>query len=430
MANVQIKDGASLDKYMKATGSGTNTSPYKPVHGFEERFIDSFGRIRTSDPQNVFDAQFTYDLHPLLFEQVATGTGASVAHDTTNRNALMTFSSTTTGGVALIQTYEYFRYQPGKSQLLRLTFNFIESKANCLKFAGLSDGTNGYEFQNNGTTNQFVIYSGTAVGNQTVAQSSWNLDKLDGTGESGYTLDITKSNHFVLDFEALYVGRVRMGFDIGGTTIYCHEFLLANTVTNQYIQTANLPIRCGMTCTGTVSTTMRMHCCSLVSEGGQNNVTGYEFAQEGTATASSGARTHLLSIRPKTTFNSITNRVKVLYIEIDMLVTGANPVLWELCIGQAISGTTTYNDVNATYSSMEYNTAGTISGSPTIVLDSGYVSSSNVTKGSSTMSLSAKYPITLDRAGAVRTLGTLSLIVTGIGGASACRGLIKFAELR
>ena len=140
--------------------------------------------------------------------------------------------------------------------------------ANTLKFAGLSDGNNGIEFQLNGTTKQFVIYSDTTLGDQTVAQSSWNLDPLDGTGASGITLDPTKTLILVIDFQALYVGRVRIGFDINGQIIYCHEFLHSNLVDYPYIQTANLPVRVGMTCTGTVSTTIRFICSAVVSEGG------------------------------------------------------------------------------------------------------------------------------------------------------------------
>ncbi len=50
--------------------------------------LDSFGRLRVSSPTSVFDSQLTYDLQPLLFEQVKAETGAAIAHDATNRCAL------------------------------------------------------------------------------------------------------------------------------------------------------------------------------------------------------------------------------------------------------------------------------------------------------------------------------------------------------
>lgn len=392
--------------------------------------LDSFSRIRTSNPQGVFDAQFTYNLRPLQFEVVTTGSGASVAHDSTNRCALHTFSSTPTGGKAYMQSYEYIRYQPGRSQVAFVTFNFIETATNCLKFAGLSDGSNGIELQQSGSTVQFVIYSDTGNGDQTVAKSSWNIDKFDGTGPSGLTLDLTKTQILVIDFQALYVGRVRIGFDINGSIYYAHQFRHANSATTPYIQYASLPMRCGMTCTGTVSTTMRFICSAVLSEGGQDEIGGISNSAEGTATAASGADTHILSVRPKTTFNSLTNRTFFVLDGIDLLVTGNWPIIWKLVIGQAISGTTTFNDVNTTYSAFEYNTAGTATGAPALVLQTGYVPATASNKGQVNTEIFRRIPITLDAAGAVRANGTISLLVNGVGGSSACRAVMNWHELR
>lgn len=392
--------------------------------------LDAFSRLRTSNPEGVFDAQLTYNIPSLVFESVTNGSGAAVAHDATNRCATCTFSSTTTGGKAYLQSYEFCRYQPGKSQMAFVTFNFIEKVANCLKFAGYSDGTNGIELQQSGTTVQVALLSNTTNGNQTITQANWNLDPMDGTGPSGITLDLTKVQIFIIDFQALYVGRVRVGFDIDGSVVYVHDFLHANRIAYPYAANVNRPIRCGMTCTGTVSTTMRFVCCSVISEGGQEDVGAYSFSQEGTVTAGSGTRTHMLSLRPKTTFNSITNRIKFVLDSIDFIVTGNNPVLWDISIGQAISGTTTFADVNTNYFGFEFNTAGTLSGSPVVTVLQGYCNSTNQSRGTVSKNLSQKYPITLDAAGAVRANGTVTVSATGLGGTSACRVVLNWKEIR
>ena len=392
--------------------------------------LDAFSRLRVSQATALFAAQFTYDLAPILYEQITNGTGASIAHNATNRCADMTFSSTPTGGKSYMQTYEYFPYQPGKSQLIFVTFNMIAAVANTLKFAGYSDGVNGIEFQLNGTTKQFTVYSATGAGDETVAQSSWNLDKLDGTGASGIILDITKTQIFIIDLQALYVGRVRVGFDIGGQIIYAHEFNHSNLIVEPYIQTANLPIRCGMTCSGAVSTTMSFICSSVVTEGGFDdpNVFGYTFQNKSTASATTGG-VPAFSLRPKTTFNGFTNRMRVAYIDIEVLNAGNQPVRWDLCIGQAITGGT-WADVNTTYSGVEINTGAALSGSPAIVIDGGWVSSSGSSKTTTNTAIIARYPITLDAAGAVRSLGTLTLNLTSISGTQVCYAGIKFREIR
>lgn len=394
--------------------------------------LDAFSRLRVSNPLILHNSQLTYDLAPIIYEQITNGSGATITYDSTNRYGLMTFSSTPTGGKAFMQSYEYLPYQPGRSQLAFVTFNMVAAVADTLKFAGYSDGVNGIEFQLDGTTKQFVLYSATGSGNLTVAQSSWNLDKLDGTGASGITLDITKVQILVIDIQALYAGRVRIGFDIGGQIIYAHQFLHANNIAPPYIQSANLPVRCGMTCTGTVSTTMYFLCAAVISEGGSEdiNVYGYTFQQDSGAISVTTGGTHMLSLRPRTTFNGITNRTRVAYIDVEIYNGGNQPIQWQLCVGQALSGTTTYNNVNTTYSSTEYNILGTLSGSPTIVIDGGYVASAGGAKGVTNTAIISRYPITLDAAGLHRMMGTLTLKATSLSGTQTVYASIKFREIR
>lgn len=394
--------------------------------------LDAFSRLRVSNPLILHNAQFTYDLAPIIFEQITNGVGATVTYDSTNRAALMTLSSTPTGGKAFMQSYEYLPYQPGRSQLVFVTFNMVAAVANTLKFAGYSDGTNGIEFQNNGTVNQFVIYSASSLGNETVTQTNWNLDKLDGTGPSGITLDIGKTQILVIDIQALYVGRVRVGFDIGGTIIYAHEFLHANLVLYPYIQSANLPVRCGMTCTGTVTTTMNFICSAVISEGGSEDINtfGYTF-QTNTSRVTGVGGTQLLTLRPKTTFNGITNRMRVTYIDIEVLNLGSvnENIRWDLCVGQAITGGA-WADVNTTYSGVEVNTGATLSGSPAIIIDSGWAAVGANTKSATSTTVISRYPITLDANGANRTLGSLTVKVTALSGTPTVYVGMKFREIR
>jgi hypothetical protein len=396
--------------------------------------VDAFSRLRVSNPLILFNSQLTYDLAPIVLQQITSGTGASITHDSINRCANISISGIGASGSAYMQSYEYLPYQPGRSQLIFITFNMKDVNSGVLKFAGYSDGDNGIEFQlQSDGTKRFVIYSDTNLGDEFVNQSSWNLDKLDGSGLSGITLDITKTQILVIDIQALYAGRVRVGFDIGGQIIYAHEFLHANLSSYPYIQTANLPVRCGMTGTpADVGTDMEFICAAVISEGGSEdiNVYGYTFQQDTGAVSVGTGGTHMLSLRPRTTFNGITNRTRVAYIDVEIYNGGNQPVHWQLCIGQDISGTTTYNNVNATYSSSEYNILGTLSGSPTIVIDGGYVASQGAAKGVTNTAIISRYPITLNAAGAHRSLGTLTLKATSLSGTQTCYAAIKFREIR
>jgi hypothetical protein len=69
---------------------------------------------------------------------------------------------------------------------------------------------------------------------------------------------------------------------------------------------------------GTVTRNIYFNCSSVISNGGVDETVGYEFSSPDiSVTAGNGTATHMISIRPNTTFNSITNRTKFAEIELD-----------------------------------------------------------------------------------------------------------------
>jgi hypothetical protein len=398
--------------------------------------LDAFSRLRTSNPQLLFATQSQYNTAGLQMEIGATGTGVTPAHSASTR--MVALSVTAGTGTSYTQSYQYSPYEPGRSQFIAMTSVIGAGVANTTVDIGYFDANNGVIFRQNGTTNlQFILRtstSGSVSDANIVAQSSWNIDKLDGTGASGITLDITKSQILIIDLQFLSMGRVRVGFDINGIIYYAHEFLNANNLTVPYMQTASLPVQMLVTATSSGSTkTAYFKCAAVTSEGGSGvGDLGFHFATgEATVTAASGARTHLVSIRPKTTFNGLINRELFNFEELDMLVTGANHIYWEIVLGAAFSVNPTYTDVNTNNSAFEYGTGGTFSNLTNgIVIASGYLSSTASLKETIASKVAQRYPITLDRSGAVRAMGTLSVLVSGIGGNSAVRGSINFSEIR
>lgn len=390
--------------------------------------LDSFGRQRVSNAVTLFEGTFLYDLQPTLFESIVTG-AATITHDAQNTSAVL--QTTAVGDqTAALQSYVRPRYQPGKSQLAEVTFTFGAGQAGVIREAGMNTETNGFLLQQNGTTINLIRRSTTIEGDLTVPQNSWNLDTMDGTGPSGITLDFSKSQILAFDFQWLGVGRVRAGFSIDGNLYYVHEFLHANNITAPYVPGLTLPIRYYMSSTSTVAS-MRAICSTIISEGGLERVIGYSTSQNADVVAGDGTRTHLLSVQPKLLFHGLENRTTFTFSFFDLLVTGGNPVYWEMCLGVPLTGTTTFNDVDATYSAMEYNTAGT-AGTPGVVLAAGYVS--NVDKGSQVISrsVSVLYPLTLNAAGEHRPdfFDRVSILVTGIGGVSQVYGVLNGEEIR
>ena len=399
--------------------------------------LDAFSRLRISAPVTLFESTFQYDLAPLQYEAI-TSDGA-VTHDATDSNALLSISSAT--GLAALQSYRWIRYQPGKSQLVAITFVLGTAAANVTRRVGLFSATNsgatvtitnGILLEQTGasTVNLRIVNAGTQA-DQTVAQTAWNIDKLNGSGASRLTLDFTKAQILIIDLQWLGVGRVRVGFDIDGQIVYAHEFKNANSVADVYMQTATLPVRYELTTAASVSADMKPICAAVLSEGGVDDVAGYQFSQEFTGTAGNGTRVHLGSIRPFLTFNSIATRYPIIPLDIETIVTGANSVLFEVVFGATFSaGPTWAAAAYSTYSGAEVTTAaGTISTSPIVAL-SWYNAASAANKSTFSKSLSDLYRLTLDAAGANRAMGTMSVYATGIGNTSACRAVVNWKELR
>lgn len=84
----------------------------------------------------------------------------------------------------------------------------------------------------------------TLTQNIRVAQDEWNLDKCDGTGPSGYVLDITKMQMIYIDYSWYGAGTIRFGVrGPRGKIIYVHRWPQNNINQLAYQKSGNLPAR-------------------------------------------------------------------------------------------------------------------------------------------------------------------------------------------
>ena len=249
--------------------------------------LDAFGRLRVSQPYTLFDSQNRYAADPQF--DTSTSTGGTATH-LSNESSVSMAVTTTSGSEVVRQTFRVFPYQPGKSLLLLATFKMDTAKANLRQRVGYFNTGNGVFLEKNGTgVPRFVVRtstSGSASDARYVDQTSWNGDKLDGTGTSGITIDLTTTQILFLDFEWLGVGSVRCGFVINGQFVVCHTFHNANIQTAVYMTTAILPVRYEITNTGTTasSSAMKQICSSVMSEGGYEAVSQEYVARMTAAT--------------------------------------------------------------------------------------------------------------------------------------------------
>ena len=293
-----------------------NQGPYEV--GFYGMAVDAFGRARASEPYSLFDSQNRFAADNQF--DTSTATGGTTTYQA-NESTVDLNVTTSSGSEVVRQTYRSFPYQPGKSLLILTTFVMNAAKTGLRQRAGYFNTQNGIFFQQNDSTLSFVLRTytgGSASDARTVNQTDWNGDKLDGTGDSGLTLDPTKSQIFFIDIEWLGVGSVRCGFIINGQYIVCHTFNNANDQNKVYMTTAILPVRYEITNTAATasSSTMKQICSTVISEGGYEQTSVDHVARRTTVLGSIGTTfLPLVSIRlASTALGSVVlpNRVQVL----------------------------------------------------------------------------------------------------------------------
>lgn len=391
--------------------------------------VDAFGRARVSNPITLFDSYNRYDVSEKYHvANTATGTYAFSANAATFSLTV----DTTDAAEVKRESKRVFAYQPGKSLQILNTFVMNEPKTGLRQRIGYFTTQNGIFLEQDNTTISFVKRSystGSAVDTK-VAQASWNLDTLDGSGPSGLTLDLTKAQIMFVDVEWLGLGTIRCGFVINGQLIHCHSFHHANIVDAPYMTTACLPVRAEITNTAETagSSTLKMVCASVISEG------GYELrgkprsagrpANNTFTMATAGVWYPIVSIRLK----SDQLDAIALPTNISALAEGNNGrAKYALIAGGTLGGTTTFTSAGST-SSVEYNiVANTITGGT--VLTQGFVGITNQTAAQITLGRDSLFTYQLTRNSFTSTPEVLTLAMQAGTNSDTGTGSIDWEEV-
>jgi len=373
---------------------------------------DAFGRLRTSSPLTLFDSSHRYSDNGLW--ATVTGVGADA---TFNANAGLVELNvpTTSGSYVKRETKKVFSYQPGKSLLVLSTFVMNSAKTNLRQRIGYFGTNNGLYLQLENSTLSFVernSVTGT-LAETVINQADWNVDKLDGTGPSGLTLNINKAQIFWIDIEWLGLGTVRLGFVINGLFIHCHSFHHANLIESTYITTASLPLRYEIENLDTTasSSTLKQVCSTVISEGGyelrgrQGAVgTPLDAMRDLTAT---GVLYPIVSLRLKASPDRLD--AVVIPTAVSILGDGNNAFFeWRLQSNSTTSGGTWTSASND--SSVEYNLSG-VSSSGGRTLAKGYISSTRQSNNAIDILKEALFQFQLQRDSFTSTPEEFSLLV-------------------
>ena len=353
---------------------------------FRTEAADAFGRLRVSEPFTLGDYKHTYDTDSSMLNYTVSG---GAINPQTNLACVRLSVTTASGSRAVHQSKMYHHYMPGKSQLIKSTFNFWGVNTGVRKRTGYFDDQNGIFLELTGggelafNIRSFVTGSVDDATNR-VPRSDWNIDKCDGSGPSGYNILLDKTHIFWTDFQWLGVGIVRCGFVHNGKYITAHEYYNDNVKNTVYMSNPNLPVRCEIENTGGgVSAYMDQICSTVISEGGyMESGSDWSVISPSLRTLASGASMPVLAIRLKSSYKSYLNRTFARLTHVGVFSSSENVKYEVIKLPNAAALTTAgaWNTVNSE-SSVEYNAVATaFSGGE--VIDSGWApaSSQNVNK--------------------------------------------------
>jgi hypothetical protein len=336
--------------------------------------IDAFSRIRVSQPTLLLDVKRVGGTPDILMTTSTSGTGAT-AYSSNRASTNLTVGPEV--GTAIRQSKSRAIYQPGKSLLVLITFGMAPAQSGLRQRVGYFDAKNGVFLEQDGTTINVVrrtFVSGSAVDTK-VARADWTMDQMGGVGPSHKTLDLTKPQILVMDFEWLGVGRVRVGFVIDGQICYCHQFLNANAaLTSVYMSNPSLPVRWEAEATSSITGTAALEaiCASVNSEGGYD-ITGLTASTDTGTTANaiaSNSFDEVLAIRMQSAFTEFGT---VFTQQISAMNTTTAAFRWRLVVNPTETGAGTWAAVPN--SIMERNLTRTVTVDTGATIATGYVSS-------------------------------------------------------
>jgi hypothetical protein len=339
--------------------------------------VDSFQRLRVSEPRLAFSWTWANGVRAEYWDSAVFGAGtflpAAIAVGAVppalNLDVCQNLNTTTASGTgAWVQSMHHVKYHAGISTKAHFTFMPTVLQANqsvrvgCFTDQGTfpSNAGDGIFWEAVGTA-QFIsrrYLTGGGVGAvEQVAQASWNMDKLNGTGFSGINLDFTKTQHLVIEWQWLGVGTIRVGFETGNAgTVWAHQFSSVNSLSAPWSRTGTLPMRAEIYTTGVTGQAglLKLINCCILQEGDvmqyrqtwrYRSSVGLTAGKAMLATAAVGTLSPMIALRPSIT-NDITKRALVIPTKASILVvtaaTGPTALQWALVYAPTTFTTPTF----------------------------------------------------------------------------------------
>jgi hypothetical protein len=297
---------------------------------------------------------FMYSINRYMVNDTGTGD-----YSITQTDSSANLQVSDTNSSATIKSRRIAKYYIGQGLVIRAATMFNTPTTGLVQQVGFSDGIGGVTIGTNGTN--FCICMKKGGVSTFINQDAFNVDKLDGTGASGMTIDPTKGNLYQIQF--LWQGYGNMKFYVyepeTGKFVLYHNLHYANTNTEVTVGNPIFPLYMSIANTSNAGEA-NLRCTSIVAfNEGQIHRKGPIHFIDKTTSGMTTTNAHLLTLRNKTTYNGYTNSSQVYILDIDVANDHTNHgtvLVYKNCV----LSDATWEDYDTDDSIVEYTNSATI----------------------------------------------------------------------
>jgi hypothetical protein len=330
-------------------------------------FVSIFGSKVAEQEYDNLSVQFQYGIPNTILTTTLLNGGTAT---TANSEAILSTSGTA-GSVAGVESFTSLRYVTGHEANALFTAAFTGSLAsNTQQYIGILDNLNGFAIGFKGTS--FGIITRNNSIDTFITQSSFNGDKLDGTGPSGFLYNRNNLNVFRISYG--WLGSSVAKFHImnsNGNWILFHTMQYPNSSPYPSIANAMLPMGAQVfDPAGGNSLTLKTSGWNMSIVNIDDKIGNRAFIVTNQKIIPLATETHLLTLRNQTSFQSISNQINLTFVRyiIGLTDTTNVPMIARVYKNATVTGTS-FSSVNAATSVTSYSTAGTfVAGTGTLYL--------------------------------------------------------------
>lgn len=279
-------------------------------------------------------------------------TGATGAGNLTITLNSVAFTVPVTGASNIYRTaYEIskFTYAGWKTSLVGATVIFINDSA------GNKTGTFSIGAAATGTVAAITeTLAGVASTDTFIPQSTWNGDKLDGTGASGVTLDPTKGNVFQVGIQYLGFGSISFQVEVisangnNADFVNVHTIRLPNTLTSTSFRNPSFPFSMAVYSAGsTTNLTCKVASYAGFIEGGKHlHGNRFTYFNQLTTVAATNFQA-IMTIQNKRYYKGKASQCVINLLSASGAIKHTSPVVYYLIKNGTLAGNPNFVDMSA-----------------------------------------------------------------------------------